>query len=132
MAHTDPVILLSFDVEEFDAPVERGRAMSMDEQMDAGGRGQRRVLDLLDAARARATMFTTASFAEWHPDLQRRAAAGHEIASHGRVHASFVDADLAEEASHVARYQVLIEAGSAALAAAHGLGATLIKKLLDF
>jgi len=42
------------------------------------------------------------------------------------------DADLAEEASHVARYQVLIEAGSAALAAAHGLGATLIKKLLDF
>jgi peptidoglycan/xylan/chitin deacetylase (PgdA/CDA1 family) len=91
-----PAVLLSFDVEEFDAPVERGREMAMAEQMEAGGRGQRRVLDLLDAAGVRATMFTTASFAQWHPDLQRRAAQRHEIASHGRVHATFVDADLAE------------------------------------
>jgi peptidoglycan/xylan/chitin deacetylase (PgdA/CDA1 family) len=92
----DPSILLGFDVEEFDAPVERGRAMSTDEQMEAGGRGQRRVLDLLDAAGARATMFTTASFAQWHPELQRRAADRHEIASHGRVHATFAESDLAE------------------------------------
>ena len=45
----EPSILLSFDVEEFDAPVSRGRAMPMAEQLEVGGRGQARLLDLLDA-----------------------------------------------------------------------------------
>ena len=70
----EPSILLSFDVEEFDAPVSRGRAMPMAEQLEVGGRGQARLLDLLDALGARATMFTTANFALAHPALQRRAA----------------------------------------------------------
>lgn len=96
MATADPTILLSFDVEEFDAPVARGRAMTMAEQMEQGGRGYAVVLDLLDALAVSATMFTTASFAQWHPGLVRRAAARHETASHGRVHATFVEADLAE------------------------------------
>jgi peptidoglycan/xylan/chitin deacetylase (PgdA/CDA1 family) len=95
MAATDPTILLSFDVEEFDAPLARGRDMSMDEQMEVGGRGQARVLDMLDALDVPATMFTTASFAAWHPALQRRAAARHEIGSHGRVHLTFRNEDLA-------------------------------------
>lgn len=91
----EPSILLSFDVEEFDAPVSRGRAMSMAEQMEVGGRGQARLLDLLDALGVQATMFTTANFALAHPALQRRAAARHEIASHAHFHASFRDEDLA-------------------------------------
>ena len=91
----EPSILLSFDVEEFDAPVSRGRAMPMAEQLEVGGRGQARLLDLLDALGARATMFTTANFALAHPALQRRAAARHEIASHAHFHASFREADLA-------------------------------------
>jgi len=90
----EPSILLSFDVEEFDAPVSRGRVMPMAEQMEVGGRGQARLLDLLDALGVRATMFTTANFALAHPALQRRAAARHEIASHAHFHASFRDADL--------------------------------------
>lgn len=95
MARTDPAILLSFDVEEFDAPLAYGRPMEMAEQMELGGRGQERVLGMLDALGVPATMFTTASFATWHAPLHRRAAAGHEIASHGRVHLTFEDADLA-------------------------------------
>jgi hypothetical protein len=91
----EPSILLSFDVEEFDAPVSRGRAMPMAEQLEVGGRGQARLLDLLDALGVRATMFTTANFALAHPALQRRAAARHEIASHAHFHASFRDEDLA-------------------------------------
>ncbi|MFM9098048.1 MAG: polysaccharide deacetylase family protein, partial [Phycisphaerales bacterium] len=86
MARTDPAILLSFDVEELDAPLAYGRRMEMAEQMELGGRGQERVLGMLDALGVPATMFTTASFATWHAPLHRRAAAGHEIASHGRVH----------------------------------------------
>ncbi|MFO0963196.1 MAG: polysaccharide deacetylase family protein [Phycisphaerales bacterium] len=95
MPHADPTILLSFDVEEFDAPVSRGRAMAMEEQMEVGGRGYERVLDLLDRLGTEATMFTTANFAQWHPALQRRAAGRHEIGSHGFLHASFENADLA-------------------------------------
>ncbi len=91
----EPSALFSFDVEEFDAPVSRGRAMTMDEQMEVGGRGQARTLDLLASLGVRATMFTTANFALAHPQLQRRAAAGHEIASHAHFHASFRTEDLA-------------------------------------
>lgn len=91
----EPTALLSFDVEEFDAPVSRGRAMAMAEQMEVGGRGQQRTLELLGALGVRATMFTTANFALAHPGLQQRAAAGHEIASHAHFHATFTEADLA-------------------------------------
>ena len=91
----EPSILLSFDVEEFDAPVSRGRPMAMAEQMEVGGRGQERLLGLLESLGVRATMFTTANFALAHPGLQRRAAARHEIASHAHFHASFREADLA-------------------------------------
>jgi hypothetical protein len=88
-------VLLSFDAEEFDLPLERGQTLSLDEQMAVGGEGLRRTLDLLDTiARERggreplpATFFCTAVFAERFPDLIARAvAAGHEIASHGVVH----------------------------------------------
>ena len=95
MSHADPTILLSFDVEEFDAPISRGRAMSMAEQMEQGARGQERTLALLDGLRVPTTMFTTANFAEWHPGLLTRAAQSHEIASHARWHASFSVDDLA-------------------------------------
>jgi hypothetical protein len=90
-----PTILLSLDVEEFDAPVARGRAMSMEEQMEWGGRGQERILAVLDALAVPTTHFTTANFAAWHPGLLRRAARGHEIASHAHWHASFREEDLA-------------------------------------
>ena len=69
-----PSILLSLDVEEFDAPVSRGRSMSIEEQMEWGGRGQERVLGLLDALAIPTTHFTTANFAAWHPALVARAA----------------------------------------------------------
>ncbi|MFM7798197.1 MAG: polysaccharide deacetylase family protein [Planctomycetota bacterium] len=91
----EPSALFSFDVEEFDAPVSRGRPMTMDEQMELGGRGQARTLDLLATLGLRATMFTTANFALAHPGLQRRAALDHEIASHAHFHASFRTEDLA-------------------------------------
>lgn len=95
MPPSQPTVLLSFDVEEFDAPVSRGHPMTMEEQMEQGGRGYARVLRLLRELRVPATMFTTANFARWHPDLVRQAAQEHETASHGFLHASFQEADLA-------------------------------------
>jgi hypothetical protein len=90
-----PLTLVSFDCEEFDIPAEFGRPIAVAEQMRVGAEGMRRALDLLAQVPARATFFTTASFAREHPDLIRRAAAaGHEIASHGAQHSVFQTADL--------------------------------------
>jgi hypothetical protein len=89
--------LLSFDVEEFDLPVEYGRAISLDEQIRVGSEGLERVLDLLARRGVPATLFTTAVFAEARVDLVRRAVSeGHEIASHGWSHSSWDDQDAAK------------------------------------
>lgn len=90
-----PLAAISFDAEEFDLPGEFGTPMTRDRQMEVGGEGMRLALELLDDIPAVATFFTTAAFAEAHPDLIRRAVrSGHEIASHARVHTGFEDADL--------------------------------------
>jgi len=92
---TEPVTLLTFDVEEFDAPLDFGRDLTDELQFRIGGEGWLRMLDLLDELDLCATLFITASIAERFPDLLRRSVERHEIASHGLVHRTFEIADLA-------------------------------------
>ncbi len=93
---TLPSVLLSFDVEEFDLPCEYNHPIRLAEQLDVGAEGFRKVLDLLDETGARATLFCTAVFASNHPELIARAAAKHEIASHGWSHSTFEPKHLRE------------------------------------
>lgn len=86
-------VLLSFDVEEFDLPLEFGGTIALEEQLRVGAEGFVRVLDLLDSAGVGATMFTTAVFARAHESLMKRAAVRHEIASHGFAHSVRSDDD---------------------------------------
>jgi hypothetical protein len=86
--------ILSFDVEEFDTPLDYGKSLSMDEQMQVSEIGLRRILDLLAKYQIRATFFTTANFATYFPDLIRQMADNHEVASHGYYHTTFEIADL--------------------------------------
>lgn len=79
-------VLLSFDAEEFDLPAERGINISQAEQFDVGARGLEVVHRLLTDSGATATFFTTASLAAHSPDLVRKVATHHEIASHGLIH----------------------------------------------
>jgi peptidoglycan/xylan/chitin deacetylase (PgdA/CDA1 family) len=88
-----PLILLSFDVEEFDIALEYRQSVSVDEQLHVGRTGFIRVLELIDECSAElgtrliATMFTTARLAEACPTLIARAVEqGHEFASHGYTH----------------------------------------------
>lgn len=87
-------VALSFDVEEFDLPLEYGVNIDSAEQFRVGAEGLTVVLDMLDTLDARATFFTTGVFAQNFPDLIRRAAAKHEVASHGMQHSAFAEADL--------------------------------------
>lgn len=91
-----PLALLSFDVEEFDIPLEYGGLADPATQIRVGAEGLERVLDLLARHDWPATFFTTASFAKARPELMRRVvdAGIHEIASHGLTHAPPVEADL--------------------------------------
>ncbi len=90
-----PLILMSFDAEEFDIPREFGHPIDAIAQMEVAAEGLKRALSLLDEVPARATFFTTAAFAQAHPDLIRLAVSrGHEIASHAFTHTGFETSDL--------------------------------------
>ena len=58
------MILLSFDIEEFDVPREHGVAYSLEEGMDVSVEGTNIILDILKRNDVRATLFCTANFAE--------------------------------------------------------------------
>lgn len=94
---TTPAVLLSFDIEEFDLPTEYGASIGEDDLFSIAGDGARALLDALRSAGddVKATFFTTARFAERFPGLVKEmAASGHEVASHGYSHSSFVEEDL--------------------------------------
>jgi peptidoglycan/xylan/chitin deacetylase (PgdA/CDA1 family) len=87
-------ILLSFDVEEFDLPIEYGQQVDMEEQFKIGFDGFEVIMDMIDKAEVPATLFTTSNFATRFSGNMQGLKAHHEIASHTFYHSSFKDEDL--------------------------------------
>lgn len=84
------MILLGFDVEEFDMPFEYGKSIPFDEQLEISTRGTNIILGLLKQKNIKATFFCTANYAINKPEIiKRMVAEGHEIASHGYYHSDF-------------------------------------------
>jgi len=84
------MVLLSFDIEEFDMPFEYGKEISFADQIAISRQGTIAILDLLDKHKVIATFFCTVTFAENVPDLIKRITeTGHELASHGYYHSDF-------------------------------------------
>ncbi|SHF14834.1 polysaccharide deacetylase family protein [Pedobacter caeni] len=84
------MILLSFDIEEFDMPFEYQKEISFQDQMDISIAGTEAILDILERHGVKATFFSTVVFAQHAlPTIQRLLAAGHELASHGYYHSDF-------------------------------------------
>ena len=90
-----PAVLLSFDAEEFDLPVEFGGALPEAQQFALARQGWERVVGLVGERGVPATFFTTVRFAESAPDALRDLAPVHEIASHGWQHTGWNDGDAA-------------------------------------
>ncbi|HEY0059723.1 MAG TPA: polysaccharide deacetylase family protein [Flavisolibacter sp.] len=89
------VILLSFDVEEFDMAMEYGGHLTMDQQLEITTDGLHQLLRLLEPFGIRCTFYCTAQYALNRADLVRRLhSEGFEIASHGYYHSSFDNKDL--------------------------------------
>ena len=87
-------VTLGFDIEEFDFPLERGRSIDLETQLDVPSEGLEFLLRLLERLELKATFYTTANFALHRPELLRRiAGAGHEVASHDFRHAPGAESD---------------------------------------
>jgi peptidoglycan/xylan/chitin deacetylase (PgdA/CDA1 family) len=89
-----PKILLSFDVEEFDMPLEYGFPISAEQQMQKGKLGLDRLMPLLSDTSIQSTLFTTANFANQYPEIIKQLSLKHEIASHTFYHSSYHTPDL--------------------------------------
>lgn len=89
------MILLSFDIEEFDVPKEHNVDLPFEEQIRISVEGTIRILDCLLSNQVKATFFCTANFAVHAPQIIKRIQEeGHEVASHGFNHWTFEVADL--------------------------------------
>jgi peptidoglycan/xylan/chitin deacetylase (PgdA/CDA1 family) len=90
-------VLLTFDIEEFDMPLEYGGTIVLEEQIQVSAEGTRLILDMLRAANVRATFFSTVVFARKSKELiDRISLEGHELASHGYYHSTFQPSHLGE------------------------------------
>lgn len=86
------MILLSFDIEEFDMPLEYQTDISFDDQIRISIDGSNLILDLLKKHQIKATFFSTVVFAENAPEIIKRVVnEGHELASHTYYHSQFED-----------------------------------------
>ncbi len=87
-------ILLSFDVEEFDMPLEYNQQIKLPEQLEIGRFGLEAIDPILKDKNIAATLFTTATYAINFPNDIRSLAQQHEIASHTFYHSNFKDEHL--------------------------------------
>jgi peptidoglycan/xylan/chitin deacetylase (PgdA/CDA1 family) len=85
-------ICLTFDLEEFDLPLEFKKEIGKERQMEVATKGMEALLPLLKDISC--TFFTTANYAESNPALIKELSVSHEIASHSYYHSSFDKDDL--------------------------------------
>ncbi|MBS1670497.1 MAG: polysaccharide deacetylase, partial [Bacteroidetes bacterium] len=60
-------ILLSFDVEEFDMPLEYNQVINLSEQLKVGNDGMQKILPVINSQNTPCTLFTTATYAIHFP-----------------------------------------------------------------
>ena len=84
------MILLSFDIEEFDLPFEYGKSISFEDQISISIQGTEAILAILKKHNVKATFFSTATFAMNAPKIMKQIIDdGHEVASHSYFHSEF-------------------------------------------
>ncbi len=79
-------ILFTFDIEEFDLPLEFGKHISEKDQFEISKEGTEKIMDLLNKNNIKATFFVSAKFADKHPELIEKISMNHEIGLHCLEH----------------------------------------------
>ena len=86
-------VLLTFDLEEFDLPLEFDCPITEEEQISTTNEGLTNVLQLLERHDIPATFFTTSFYANKSRELILNIPSRHEIASHSKYHSAFSESD---------------------------------------
>ncbi len=89
-------ILLTFDLEEFDLPLEFGQSISREKIFETSKQGLINLVALLNRYDITATFFTTAAFAKKYPLLLKEISEKHEIACHGYTHSDSYIQDISK------------------------------------
>ena len=89
-------IILTFDLEEFDLPLEFGCPISEEDQINISNNGLQQLTRLLSKFSIHATFFTTSYYAIKNKELVKNLSVNHEIASHSKIHSQFDVTDLSE------------------------------------
>lgn len=89
-----PCVLLTFDVEEFDLPLEFGQQISKKKQLRIALEGTEVMQEILSHHHVSSTLFTTATFAENFPEIIKELSTEHEIASHSYRHSCYKVGDI--------------------------------------
>lgn len=98
------MILLSFDIEEFDMPLEYNGKIDFERQISISQLGTERILNLLKKYHIKATFFSTVVFAQNSKHLlERLLNEGHELASHTWFHSDFKVEHLCESREELER-----------------------------
>lgn len=92
----EKVVLLTFDVEEFDLPLEFNMPISNEEQMRIGKQGTDFIESILTKHHINCTLFVTGAYANNFSESVKQLSIQHEIASHSLYHSSFKQSDLNE------------------------------------
>jgi peptidoglycan/xylan/chitin deacetylase (PgdA/CDA1 family) len=96
-------VIISFDLEEFDMPLEYGKMIEFEEQIRMSYEGTQIILDILSENQIKSTFFSTVVFAAHAKDLiARLCTEGHELASHGYYHSRF-------ESDHLLKSKIELE-----------------------
>jgi hypothetical protein len=103
MKPKEKYILLTFDIEEFDLPLEYGHKISLDEQWALGFEGVKEMKKILENHQLPATLFTTANFTENFPLIIQELSEKNEIASHSYFHSDYSDGDLLKSKKAIER-----------------------------
>lgn len=90
-------VLLSFDIEEFDFPKERGEEISVEDGVKVSKIGAEKILKILKRQDVKATFFITGNFAKFAPEIVKQMVKdGHEVAAHGVNHSNPQKSDIKE------------------------------------
>jgi hypothetical protein len=84
-----PKIILTFDLEEFDLPLEYNTTISEELQLSISNEGLQKLIVLLKLNKVKATFFTTGNFCARYPAIIKTLSENHEIASHAYYHSRF-------------------------------------------
>ena len=82
-------IILTFDLEEFDLPLEYNCPISEELQFRISNEGLKRLAELLKLHKVKATFFTTGNYCEKNPGRIKTLSENHEIGSHAYYHSQF-------------------------------------------